>query len=105
MVDKKFVRQAAINRLIYEWPSLPRLKEESLTFKNLVFQVCSDFSVARRTALEYIYTARSAIIQREKEKKQFEPIKEIIEIKEHNLVQEAKIDQMFGDLKNDTTNP
>lgn len=54
-----FKRISAITKLAKEIPNLRIVPENTETFENWIHEVCAEYFVSRRTAIEYLRTAKA----------------------------------------------
>ena len=79
-VTSKRIR--AIAYIVTHYRGIINIPEESKTWNDWIFEICDMFECSRRTAIEYMYTARARIARslsedrdlREKVKEELKPI-------------------------------
>ena len=83
-------RSRAISYIVTHYRGIVNIPEDSHTWTDWIFQICDMFECSRRTAIEYMYTARARIARslsedRELRQKVADELKPTIELTNEEL--------------------
>jgi hypothetical protein len=67
MTDRRYMREVVINRIVAEYPGLCKIPDNSESYKEILYTLCSQHNISRRTMIEYVNIARIKIKQIEKD--------------------------------------